>query len=864
MKPVACLAVCLLFILGLVAIPLQAASTPFNDVPTDARGYEALQSLAADGLLKGLPQNDLRSNRRLTRAQVAALIADALAKVVADGGAAKSDLIRLHRLMDEYKDELGSLGVRTTELEDRFAALDKTTQFAQRFSLHGSFSSSYSQREATVNPTLLGGAFARTDPVQRFTDAFIETDASNDPYYGGSLPGVLLPRTQWEFTARYAATPNLLLSLPVRIVDFGREGYRQQLGVGIAPTLEVTMPDMNRVKGLDIRLGQLENLRGSLTGLTYNPPDNAHPAFKDPFRPFPRGGDVSGTAFNHLDFQLFGYKIDPVAVNTGPFEAGTGVMSENYLGPYYFPQSTNVYGSAPTIDSFSSGSAPLQSISLTQNGQPGTMYVSYFMGPGCPAGCFFNGPNQPNEPSFSYVQTANQVVFTNPLPPGSKIAVSYQGFSAVGNTFPQRFDTGGRLVYHTPGLPNGTIGLTFNRIFDLSGDQTYFSGAAVPNSLVSDTVFGMDFSLPLAYSIGAVQAPTLFGEIASSKYTGDAQRVPRSSDGAGVIGLRFRLLGGDHTLAYQTVGSNFFDAAPFRYSGQAPALFGFWNLPQLPGPFGIGNDAALNQQVDAIALANGFSGPLLRANGAFPYGTFAFPLFNQFKAQGPYYYSSYAPNTRGTSVQLNFPLLIGKVDARLRVGGQALRELQPNSLATQIFGPHVSNVSGKYDQLSGGVTLGIPLLKRKATVNLDALFERLQRDDRTPFVYAADPALGLPAYNSMASTELAGSGATVPFYPNYVNLRHYYGSASVAVPISSALTANLAYVDQRYRGQALTTSAESVSQKKTSLTGGVLYNIPNTNASVNLFFNRYAYKDYLLPSYDWVQDRQNLYFTVKF
>jgi hypothetical protein len=285
----------------------------------------------------------------------------------------------------------------------------------------------------------------------------------------------------------------------------------------------------------------------------------------------------------------------------------------------------------------------------------------------------------------------------------------------------------------------------------------------------------------------------------------------------------------------------------------------------LPPNYGIGNDLGLTQQVDRLAAAAGFTGPFLANNTSFPFGTFAFPLFNQFKAQGPYFYSQFTPNTAGGSVQLNFPLTIGNVDAKLSLGAQELREIRPNSLATDIFGPQfISTVRGKYDQFGGGVTLGVPVFDRKATVTLNGLFEKIQRNDQTPFVYAADPTLGVASYNPVASAELTGTGAQVLFYPNYVNLRHSIGHAQLALPVTAAITANLEYYEQRYTGEALNTLTQSISERKTQLTGGVLYAIPNTNASVNLFFNRYAYRDDNLSSYNWVQNKQNLYFSVKF
>jgi hypothetical protein len=872
LKRIAGLAVCALAALSLFARPIAASATPFSDVPKNHWALDYIQTLAADGIIQGYPNKKFDGSRDMTRYEMAAIIARAVSFVEANGASA-SDMSKLQKLMDAYKDELDALGVRVSTVEDKLASLDKATQFAQRFAVHGTLSSQYTERERTTSPLLVDSkTIAANDPVFKFTDAFIETDFTNDPYYGKDSPGVLLPREKWEFTAQYQVTPNILVSLPVKIWDYSFGGYRQQqTGVGINPTIDVTVPDITNLKGFNLKIGLLNNLKGSLTGLTYSPPDDFALGFKDTYRPFPMGVDFQGTAFNWLDFQAFGARIDPVLINTGAFGPNTGVGVNAYLGPYYPQQTSNVYGSTPTTDTFPNG-GPSQTILtnayLSALAQPGTIFISFLLGPGCPTGCTFTGPGQ-GQPSFSYVQNVNEVIFSQPLPAGSQVSLTYQGYSVSNNTLPQRYDVGGRAVYRVPGIGNGagTIGLSFNRVFDIPNDNILFTSfPGSPNvGLVSDTVFGLDAVLPLAYAIGPVQTPAIFAEVSTSKYSGDTQHVPTQSDSAGVIGLKFKIMGGDQTIVFQTVGPNYIDGAPFQYSGQAPAIYSFYNFPYLPAPYGIGNDLALNQQVDQAAAAAGFTGPFLSNNTNFPFGSFAFPLFNQFKAQGPYYYSAFTPNTRGASVQLNFPLTIGNVDAKLNIGAQELHEIRPNSLATDIFGPtFASSVKGKYDQFGGGLTLGVPVFDRKATVTLNGLFERLERNDQTPFVYAADPNLGVAAYNPIASAELTGTGTQVLFYPNFVNVRHTVGRAQLALPVTAALTANLDYVEQRYTGEALNTLTQSISERKLALTGGVLYNIPNTNASVNLFFNRYEYRDDQAPTYNWVQNKQNLYFSVKF
>lgn len=874
MKRIAGLAACVALALALAfgARPMSALATPFSDVPSDHWAVDYIQALAADGIIQGYPDGKFEGSRNMSRYEMAAIIARAVA-YVQENGASASDMAKLQKLMDAYKDELDALGVRVSTLEDRLNTLDRATQFAQRFTVHGTLQSQASERERTTTPLEVDDVtIAANDPVQKFTDAFIETNITNDPYYGHNGGGVLLPRELWQFTPQYSVTPNVVVSLPIEIWDYSFGGIRQlQTSIGVNPTLDVTAPDITNLKGFDMRVGQLSNLKGSLTGLTYDPPDNFLLGFKDPFRPYPMGVDMGGTAFQWLDFQAYGFRIDPVLINTGPFGPNDGISANPYLGPYYPQQTTSVYSSALTTDTFPNGAPSdtiITNVYLTQIAQPGTIYISYLIGPGCPTGCTYNGPGQ-GQPGFQYVQTLNEIVFTTPLPAGSQVSITYQGSTTSNNTLPQRYDVGGRAVYRVPGIGNGagSIGLSFNRLFDVPNDtvlQTSFPNST-DSELVSDTVFGIDAVLPLAYAIGPFQTPALFGEVAVSKYTADYLHVPAQGDSAGVIGLRFKILGGTQTILFQNVGPNYMDGAPFQWSAQAPAIFSFYNSPFLPTPYGIGNDLGLTQQVDKVAAAAGYTGPFLSSNTNFPYGAFAFPLFNQLKQQGPYMYSAFTPNTTGASAQLNFPMTIGNIDANFQLGGQSLREIRPNSLAVDIFGPQfTSDVQETYDELGGGVTLGVPVFDRKATVTLNGLFEELERNDKTPFVYAADPTLGVSSYDPIASAELTGSGAQVLFYPNYVDVKHTVGHAALALPVTAAITANLEYYDQTYGGEALNTLTQSISEHKTQWTGGVLYNIPNTNATVNLFFNRYAYQDNMAPTYDWVQNEQNLYFSVKF
>jgi hypothetical protein len=174
--------------------------------------------------------------------------------------------------------------------------------------------------------------------------------------------------------------------------------------------------------------------------------------------------------------------------------------------------------------------------------------------------------------------------------------------------------------------------------------------------------------------------------------------------------------------------------------------------------------------------------------------------------------------------------------------------VQSSSLATQILGPAFAS-SASYSSLSGGVTLALPLLTRRATVSLDGLYESLQ-NQKDPF--------------GLTSSALAGAPAPVVYYPNLTDLQQYVGAASVALPVTRTLTVNGSLSEQFYGGVDLNTLTQSLNQHKTAYCGGVVYNIPKTHSSINLFFNRNVYTDDNAPTYNFTENQQNLYFSVKF
>lgn len=84
------------------------AANPFSDVPAGHWAYDAVNKLAAEGVVEGYPGGTYGGDRLMTRYEMAQIVAKAMAK------GANAD-----RLAAEFAGELGSLGVRVANLEKK-------------------------------------------------------------------------------------------------------------------------------------------------------------------------------------------------------------------------------------------------------------------------------------------------------------------------------------------------------------------------------------------------------------------------------------------------------------------------------------------------------------------------------------------------------------------------------------------------------------------------------------------------------------------------------------------------------------------------------------------------------------------------
>lgn len=92
------------------------AANPFSDVEQDHWAYVAVARLAQEGVIAGYPDGTFSGERNLTRYEMAQMVAKAMAR---EDQLNAQQRAQVDRLAAEFANELNSLGVRVTNLEDR-------------------------------------------------------------------------------------------------------------------------------------------------------------------------------------------------------------------------------------------------------------------------------------------------------------------------------------------------------------------------------------------------------------------------------------------------------------------------------------------------------------------------------------------------------------------------------------------------------------------------------------------------------------------------------------------------------------------------------------------------------------------------
>jgi hypothetical protein len=876
-------------------LPLRAPATPFADVPADHWAYQAIASLSADGLIDGYPDGSFNGDRPLTRYEMATIVARIVAKLEADGAgaASKTDLDALQKLIDALKDELDALGVRVTTVEDAVAALDRRTHAAQALAIHGTILADGSFRavpglpHSVVNATgvvqtpydapapVPNGAFTGIDP---FVSAYETSPDDNDPLEQQIGPQTIL-RSDARFDFVYTVDDNVTVTVPVHVVDNGWSSANAPQ-FAISPDVVVDVAAAGAFTNLTLREAQLDNLASSRVGLTYRAPDAAEQIdFQNATQPFPRGFEIGGVIAGLTSFQLTFSQVDQTLINTQSYLPGAGNgFANTYFSEIVPPQTGLVQlGNAQTTDTFSSGSGSLAGVYLSKKAVAGTVAIVAYATPA--------GPAAP--PPFSYLDGTNEVVFAQPLPPGSHITITYVGLGYTNNEIAQRYQMGLRVNTLIAGLPGAEIGLTYHRLWD--EDLPAGTGAAAVDlgvnaappggtgfGPVSDEVFGLDFQVPLAIGhAGASTPPLLFGEAAGSQYTPDRQFVAVTGATAAVVGLKLTFHNTQATLQLQRVGANYLDGAPLRFFGNAPPTWANYQGDFFPQFFGFANTLGVNAAFDASidAAAPGHS-----ATAANPALTFIYPVFNPFVAGGPDYYSAFAPNTVGPSLTVLGPLRFGGLTVMGRLFAQHLAQLQADAGSTATFGPQFPTaVRATFDKLDAGGTFPVAAFGKTVDVNLAGTLEHLRRNDTTGYLYVPyNPANAGYDPGALANFEAAGGtvdaggkilgagSSAVLFYPNEIDLRHTVVAAGASLPVSPDVVFRTRFSDQRYTGSYGTTIQQNIDGTKDQVDLGLTYTVPKTSSSVGLTFRNSTYRDGTLSSYNLNENREDVNFTIRF
>lgn len=379
----------------------------------------------------------------------------------------------------------------------------------------------------------------------------------------------------------------------------------------------------------------------------------------------------------------------------------------------------------------------------------------------------------------------------------------------------------GRFAQHLRYAPDAGIGVTYNHFF----------GSAGGGNLVSNTVFGLDLSVPLLARSGL--RPAVYAEAASSA-TGVANVAfaPVSRfDNALVAGIKFHLRSVSASVQYQTVGANFVDG------------------PRVSGSFFGAGTSVLSPQLPAQNVAP-------RDAGLATFTTSGYPAFNPFEDAAPASFSGYVPNTQGLKIDLSAPVRIGAATVQGNFSAARLQELAPVT-----FGAAGSSRATD-DRLSAGTTFGIRALGRPIALNLGGSYEHILRNDATASTYLPyDPQAQGPDPGQIVA---APPGLTpVAFNPNVVDVTRRSLGAAAAVPLTRNLRLNLQYNAQFYSG-SYTALGQTIDGRKDFYLGNLTYAIPRTSSAITFSAKQFRYRDSLLPTANLTQNRADLNFTVKF
>ena len=229
-----------------------AANNPFSDVPADSWAYDAVTTLATDGVIDGYPDGTYQGQNTMTRYEMAQIVARAMAKTDLE----KADKILVDKLAAEFADELDNLGVRVADLEKKSDNVVWKGELRYRY---------------------VDASSDATDRMSGHTKKYNDNDTSQVMFrlepkaYIGNTGWTANVRIDYEMDARTDSNAKAVIA---RSYIKGPIGHNTTLTAGRIPLLDtygMLLDEHMSGAQIDIASGSDKNFTTSLLAGRYNP-----------------------------------------------------------------------------------------------------------------------------------------------------------------------------------------------------------------------------------------------------------------------------------------------------------------------------------------------------------------------------------------------------------------------------------------------------------------------------------------------------------------------------------------------------------------------------------------------------------------
>ena len=234
-------------------------------------------------------------------------------------------------------------------------------------------------------------------------------------------------------------------------------------------------------------------------------------------------------------------------------------------------------------------------------------------------------------------------------------------------------------------------------------------------------------------------------------------------------------------------------------------------------------------------------------------------------------YASYAPAQQSLHEQVDVPVRVGAVRFSGTVSGaqaqtarvDAVREMQLCGTTDEASAcPYLHDE--RVQNLAAATDFNVRAGNTRVNLRLSGSVSKVLDRDAAMYQYAPlDPDLRFDAAANGSQLVQSPADSSLLYYPGLTDVVRHGLNASLAVPISPALTIGLQYDRTHYEGNYGTILTPGFDARKDTYLGNVTYKLPNSS-SLTLSARQYRFQDSLAPNFNLTQTRADLQFTVKF